>query len=108
MNIYTKLKIVTASNILSFIAAIAGIVFLILGMRIFLIVCAIVTLVDSVIQVTLGDQNGFFTEIAMVAIGGILAIFKLDFLTCAAAALCIETAALTLIGLLVGMIRGNR
>lgn len=108
MNIDTKLKIVTASNILSFIAAIAGIVFLILGMRIFLIVCAIVTLVDSVIQVTLGDQNGFFTEIAMVAVGGIFAIFKLDFLTCAATALCIETAALTLIGLLAGMIRGSR
>lgn len=107
MNIYTRLKIVTASDILSFIVAIAGIVFLILGMRVFLIVCAIVTLVDSVIQVTLGDQNGFFTEIAMVAIGGILAIFKLDFLTCAAAALCIETAAFTGLGLIMGLFRKN-
>lgn len=101
MNYYTLRKFTSLSGFISCIAAIAGVVALIIGYYPLLYICAVITLIDSFIQVIFADQNSFATEIAMIVIGWIISNWVADFWICVSAALCIETALLSLFGWIV-------
>ena len=105
LNYFKSCKV---SGIISLAFSVCGIVALICNLHWLLFVSAAVTLVDSVIQVAWGAQNGFTTEIIKVSIGGILSLFGLNFFVCASAAFCIGTFAESLFGiilLIVSMMR---
>lgn len=86
------------TGLVATVAAVAGVVFLCLGMPGWLLACAIVTLVDSAVQVLFGGQNNFATETLMLFVGLIISAFGVPFLVAASAALCIETIIATIFG----------
>ena len=87
------------SSFLVLIASIMGVIALFTGARHVLYICAGITIIDSFIQLFCGQQQNLGTELLMVIIGGICALFGASFATAVSAALCIETAILTLISI---------
>ena len=81
------------SNIISAIStifAIAGIVCFFCGLRTITIICAVVTIIDSFVQIRWGDQNNFVTEIIAAIVGVFVALFtKTNIVHLISVALCI-------------------
>lgn len=92
-------------TITGLIASVVGIIFFFRGNTDVTCVCAVLTIVDSVVQCIWGDQKNLVTEIAAVIIGAILSAFLPGgFLALASVALCIETVAFTVIGWLAALV----
>ncbi len=88
-------------KIISSLFAVAGIVFYFLGFVWITILCALISISDSIIQVVWGEQNSFATEILAAFIGVVVSIFAhVPLFGVVALAICIESTALLLIGFL--------
>ena len=86
---------------ISAITSIIGIIFFFCGYPIVTIVCAVISLVSSVVNVVKGEQHGFITEIITIIIGLIIALIaNIDIINGIAVAICIGDAGLTVFGLL--------
>lgn len=69
------------------------------------IVCAAISLINSIIQVIWGDQTNIGTEIATIFVGIIIAlIFHLPIINTIAIALCIVEAIIGILGYIQGHI----
>lgn len=91
--------ITTVSSFVGFVASITGIISFLLNNPIITVICAVVTLVDSGIQIFIGDQNSFITEILTVLIGAIIGLItKIGIFSGIAVALCFVCAFMTLLG----------
>ena len=62
-------------GIIANIVAIAGIVCFFCGLRTVTVICAVITIIDSFIQIRWGDQNNFVTEIIAAIVGVFVALF---------------------------------
>lgn len=95
------------SGILSVVFAILGIIFWFINPLV-TVICAVLTLIDSVIQIKYGGQNGFATEILEIIIGSAIAIIaKLNYLNTVSFVLCIGTFLLWFVGIISIIISSN-
>lgn len=86
-------------TLIEFAVAGAGIFGLIFKVYWLLYAAAALCIAGSIYAVAKQGQNGFFTEIAAIIIGAILAwIFKWNFFVSVSAALCIEEIAMSFFG----------
>lgn len=68
---------------------IIGIVFYYLGIPLAVYICAIILIINSILNCICGGQNSLATEIITFFAGGIIAlIFKCNFFSCVAVAFC--------------------
>lgn len=85
---------------LSNIAAIVGIIAYFINPTI-TIICGIITFIDSLVQIFLGNQNNITTEIVTIIIGLIVAlIIDVPVFACICFALCIGSLLMLLLALL--------
>lgn len=98
----------TIFGVLSTIAAIVGVVFFFINPTV-TIICAIISALNSLVQVIWGDQNNLNTEIATIVIGVIIALIA-DFsiFNTICFALCIVEALMTVIGWIFMLAAGRR
>ena len=86
------------SNVLSTISSIVGTIFFFINIKV-TIICAILAIIDSFIQVIFGDQNNLVTEILTVIVAVIVALIRdANIFHYAAFALCVVSAVFTVIG----------
>lgn len=106
---YGASKITILSNIIGVMASIVGIVTFFCGFPIVTIVCAVITLFDSFIQVIAGDQNNFITEIVTIIIGVIVGLTTtIGVVDGISIALCFGCLALAVVGWAFILISGKR
>lgn len=92
----------------SSLSSLVGIVFFFFDPRVTLI-CAAISLFNSVIQVFFGSQNGFTTEILEILIGAVISwVFDLTWYHSVALILCIGDFFLMLIGCIVLLIKTKK
>jgi len=97
------------SSVVATISGLIGVISFFLGNPLITIVCAVICLCNSVIQVLFGGQNGFFTEIIAILVGLVVNRFVgMWWLPIVSVAICIEnilfsiTGYLGIFGLIIG------
>lgn len=94
-----RYTLVAFSPYISFVASVSGIICYFTGLFTITLICGLITLLDSAIQVFWGEQNNFVTEIITIIIGAMVAlIFHLPFFACIFLFLCIGSAFMMLFG----------
>jgi len=102
-------KFVEVLGGIEFFVAIAGIVCFFTGHQTITFFCAAFSLLHSFLNVVFGEQNGFGTEIFTIIVAMIVAVvFKLDMLGVVAVALCIGSAAILIVPLVLFAIFGAK
>lgn len=98
----------TIFGILSVVAAIVGVIFFFINPTV-TIVCAVISILNSIIQVVCGDQNNLTTEIATIVIAIIIALIAdISIFNTICFALCIVEALMTVIGWIFMLVAGRR
>lgn len=108
---YYNSKATIFLNLLGFISAIvsiAGIVLFFFNPAL-TIICAIVSIINSLLQVFIGEQNNFSTEILTIVIAAIISfIAKISYINTICFALCISNALFYIVGLIFMAIQKHR
>ncbi len=101
-------SLVTFFKIFNLITSTLGIIFFFIN-PIFTLICGILSLLNSVVQVVEGEQNNFNTEIATIIICCIIAlIFKLNLFYFISFILCVADIVMLLAGWIVVLVLGNK
>lgn len=94
-----RLIVTTLFSVAGMIAALFGTIFFFQGAQHIAYICAAITILDSFIQVIVGNQKNFATEILTVLIGLIIGIItKISIIDGISIALCIGCLLLSAIG----------
>ena len=101
-------KFTTISGLISNLAAIVGVIFGFINPTV-TIICAIIALIDSFLQITFGDQNNLGTEFLEIIIGLIVAwISGESWLVMTSYVICMGTAIVWIVGIATYFIIGNK
>lgn len=85
-------------NILSFLAVIIGVIAFFIN-PVITIFCGVISIMNSIIQVVMADQNNLNTEIATIIVAVIIAlIFDLSIINIVSFALCAIELLMTVLG----------
>lgn len=92
---------VSISGLIADIAGCTGIVMYFIGMPIITVICASITIIDSIVQVVWGGQNNFITEVIAIIIGIIVGyVFNIHIVNSISLVLCIFCTVFLVIGLI--------
>ena len=101
-------KFTTISGLISNLAAIVGVIFGFINPTV-TIICAIIALIDSFLQITFGEQNNLVTEFLEIIIGLIVAwISGESWLLMTSYVVCMGTAIVWIVGIAAYFIIGNK
>lgn len=97
----TMQKLVTVSGYVAALVALVGIICFFSGYNTAAIICGVLTLVDSGIQIFWGDQNNIVTEVIAAVVGLLIGLFTdYSVLSCVAVCLCASTCLMSVLGLI--------